>query len=308
MASQTNPFQALIAFIERQLAEGGATVTESAQLKEPSGAQREVDVLIEADINGHPIRVAIECRDHQTKQDVTWIDALIGKYQNLDVSQVVAVSSSGFTTNAIEKAATHRIRTLSLEEALESDWPKDLIRPFIRILAERHALTNAMLRFGNGRSSFQGDDLLNAPAYDGLGNQVASVRDLVLELYQHSVDAAIREVLAPRAEAIMREGHTDSFSIQIPFQGGGRFVREPNGVLNEILEVICVVQVTPVLLPAETKHFFYNRTQVTVGKLDLDAGKRLQFAVVQLPKTAERFRLAYTNVAKRTPPSREPKE
>ena len=100
------------------------------------------------------------------------------------------------------------------------------------------------------------------------------------------------------AQGKRRYSKGDAFSIQIPFQGGGRFVREPNGSLNEILEVVCVVQVTPMILPADTKHFFYNRTQVTVGELDLDTTQRLRLAVVQLPNTAERFRLAYTTVLK----------
>lgn len=123
MPKRTNDFQRLVKRIHAALAGTEAEVEESALVKEKnSSAQREVDVLITTTVAGHKIRVAVECRDHNRDQDITWIDSLIGKYTNLDVNKVIAVSHTLFGKNAVEKAQQNNIEVLTLEEADGVDW------------------------------------------------------------------------------------------------------------------------------------------------------------------------------------------
>ena len=51
----------------------------------------------------------IECRDHQARQDVQWIEELIGRRASLRANATIAVSSSGFTTGALNKAKSYGI-------------------------------------------------------------------------------------------------------------------------------------------------------------------------------------------------------
>ena len=119
MPPRTNAFQKLIACVERELAQAGAQVKESAELLEYEGSSaREVDVLIEATVNRHPVTIALECRDHKLRQDKTWIDQLVGKYRDLAVSHVIAVSKSGFTKGAIENLL-HQPRNFSHSKTAE---------------------------------------------------------------------------------------------------------------------------------------------------------------------------------------------
>jgi len=98
-------------------------------LKEKHGtSNREVDILIVQSIAGHKIQIAVECRDKSRKDDITWIDAVIGKYADLEVNKIVAVSRSGFSQPAIEKAIEHKIETITLKQALRRDWPNEFIR------------------------------------------------------------------------------------------------------------------------------------------------------------------------------------
>jgi restriction endonuclease len=124
MPRRTNDFQELIALINRQLAPAGAVVTESA-IREDALTHhgREVDITIQHELAGYPITVIVECRDHDRPQDVTWIDALIGKYLH-QVAHVVAVSSSGFTNQALDKAKAVGITTMAIEEARDTNWQK----------------------------------------------------------------------------------------------------------------------------------------------------------------------------------------
>jgi Restriction endonuclease len=120
---RTNPFQTLIAAIEESLSASECEVIESAKIPDKAtGGMREIDVLIKGKISGHELIIGIECRDHKRPQDVEWIGDLVGKYKNLEVNKVIAVSSSGFTQEALARANFEGIKTLSLVDALSEDW------------------------------------------------------------------------------------------------------------------------------------------------------------------------------------------
>lgn len=100
----------------------GAKVTESNLVHDSvTQALREADITVEMEIAGHQVLMAIECRDRRRPADIEWIDQLIGKYVNR-AAKVVAVSSSGFTAAAKEKAAGVGIDTMTIHEAADTDW------------------------------------------------------------------------------------------------------------------------------------------------------------------------------------------
>jgi hypothetical protein len=131
MPKRSNEFQRLIQHIHEQIVPTGASVRESVELQERgSGSRREVGVLIECPLIDSITRIAVECRDRARSGDVEWIDALIGKYRDLPVHQIIAVSSKVFTRGAVAKAASSdpRIELRSLRQALDADWPAELTR------------------------------------------------------------------------------------------------------------------------------------------------------------------------------------
>ncbi|HEX7017418.1 MAG TPA: restriction endonuclease [Patescibacteria group bacterium] len=79
-----------------------------------TGENREVDVVVRYLNQPHPFVIAIECRDREGNEDVTWIEQLIQKRASLVVDKVIAVSSTGFSEGAIKKAEKHGIKTLNL--------------------------------------------------------------------------------------------------------------------------------------------------------------------------------------------------
>jgi len=125
MPKRSNQFQRVVTYVAEKLAPIGATVRESVELPERGldGVVREVDTLIEVQAGITLVRVAIECRDRTRKDVVSWVDELIGKYKNLSVDRVVAVSNSGFSEAAKAKAALNGIELLTPEEVEGVDWP-----------------------------------------------------------------------------------------------------------------------------------------------------------------------------------------
>jgi hypothetical protein len=146
MPKRSNAFQKLIAHITEQVASSGATVQESVLLREqgcPSPSDREVDVLLELESGVSRVRIAIECRDHARRANVEWIDGLIGKYQHLEIDQIIAVARAGFTKGAREKAAAAGIQLMTLEEASEHEWPKEFIKLGVFKLSQHHHVRRA---------------------------------------------------------------------------------------------------------------------------------------------------------------------
>jgi len=116
MPKRSNEFQRLVFIIKQQLA-GDAQVTESKFLQDfLTGENREVDICIEKYIAGYLITISIECRDHQRKADVKWIDEMKSKHERLPTSKLILVSKAGFSAQAKKVAKQYGIETLALEE------------------------------------------------------------------------------------------------------------------------------------------------------------------------------------------------
>jgi hypothetical protein len=85
----------IVKYIYEHISEG-ATVTESGMLRERDGTLRKVDMLIEWEFAGTDLPMAVECRDYTRQQSIQWVDDLIGKYKDLKVNKIIAISSSKF--------------------------------------------------------------------------------------------------------------------------------------------------------------------------------------------------------------------
>ncbi len=85
----------------QQLATPGVTVTESKLLVDKVlGIEREVDVVIEGDLDGEPIVISIEVIERGRPADVTWVQGLLQKHLNLPTNRLLLVSKSGFSRSA----------------------------------------------------------------------------------------------------------------------------------------------------------------------------------------------------------------
>jgi hypothetical protein len=90
----------------------------------------------------------VECRRHSARQDVTWIEQLAAKRRNIGAALTIAVSSSGFTSEATHLAAREGISLRTVEELPEQELqellsPVTQVDPSIEIVAVGIVLRSA---------------------------------------------------------------------------------------------------------------------------------------------------------------------
>lgn len=123
MSKQSDKFEQLIKHIHDLLDQDGSIITWNDHLPDPDNPSqpRQIDITIKRE---NKITI-VECRIHKSKQNVKWVEELIGRRISLQADAMIAVSASGFTKGAIAKAKKFGIIlrdlvTLSKEEI--SSW------------------------------------------------------------------------------------------------------------------------------------------------------------------------------------------
>jgi hypothetical protein len=79
--------------------------------------QRQIDIAIRRDGK----LTVIECRLSQRRQDVKWIEELIGRRQSLGAQTIIGVASAGFTTGAQKKAARYEVQLRDLCQLTDNE-------------------------------------------------------------------------------------------------------------------------------------------------------------------------------------------
>ena len=290
MPKRSNDFQRLIALVEKLAASPTARVIESSELEEhPESSLREVDVLIEDSINGYPVTLAIECRDHDRAQDKTWIDQLYGKYRDLKVDTIVAVSSSGFTKGAFDKAAQVNIRAMTVHEALDEDWEEILVkRPHVKFIGHALHLHGISLKFGPDDPSIPTDtDFLDWKIEGPAPEQPRSVSQVVTELYGlHSPTAAEEYITTNRLRDASKPEDRE-FDFLIPFAVAEQVLIAPDGVRRALREMVLKVKGKIRFIDAHSTHVAYSRKVATIATLDSTETGKHTVLLVQHPCTDE---------------------
>jgi hypothetical protein len=81
-----------------------------------SESRREVDVALRAKIGSSNVLVIVECRDRDDAEDVTWVEQLATKRDDVGADKAVAVSAAGFTAGAKNMAAAKGIPLRTIQQ------------------------------------------------------------------------------------------------------------------------------------------------------------------------------------------------
>ncbi len=128
MTKESDEFEQQITRIHELLEGENSEVTWNEKIPDPDNPKqfRQIDFTIK---NSGVFTIG-ECRFRKAKEDVQWIEELLGRKISLDADGVIAVSSSGFTEGAVKKANAHGIILRNFFEITEnelSSWGKKTV-------------------------------------------------------------------------------------------------------------------------------------------------------------------------------------
>jgi hypothetical protein len=138
-------FEQLVARIEKDLCPKGAIVTVDEKIPDAVyGILRQVDVTIRYRVGSSNILIAIECRKRNTPQDISWIEQANTKKQSIKASEMILVSSNGFTEHAKQKADQLNISLRKISKII----PEKLLEKYtLNITENRHTQKTVALKF-----------------------------------------------------------------------------------------------------------------------------------------------------------------
>ena len=116
-AKERTEFRKISCFFEKTLGPQGIKVKSPDYIRgRISKSLREIDISLRSHTGSSEILVIIECRDRKGTEDVTWIEQLPSKREDVGAHKAVAVSSTGFSSGAINMAKVKDIELRTLEE------------------------------------------------------------------------------------------------------------------------------------------------------------------------------------------------
>ena len=127
MSKASDDFELMVTRIHEVLEGENAQVEWNERIPDPDNPSqpRQIDVTIR---KGDLFNI-VECRLHKEKQDVKWIEELIGRRLSLEADSVTAVSSSGFTSGAIRKAIRYGVTlndTVDISHDYIAKWARNI--------------------------------------------------------------------------------------------------------------------------------------------------------------------------------------
>jgi len=99
--------ESLVALFEKTFGSEGCSITINDRVYDANGAQiAEFDGIIEKPSDNVPYKLLIECRDRPgcVSAPASWIEQLIGRKARFGFDRVSAVSTTGFSAGAFDRA------------------------------------------------------------------------------------------------------------------------------------------------------------------------------------------------------------
>ncbi|MEM7115362.1 MAG: restriction endonuclease [Chloroflexota bacterium] len=161
-------FEELVARIEKTLIHQQSdidiklTSPDKEVIDKVTHEKREVDATIRYKLGSSEHLIAIECRDRHRIQDVTWIEQLATKANDIGATQTIAVSSSQFSKSAMRKAAAHGIELRLMHEITDTtlqEWNTKIL--IYKVYPTSFEILNCTLGFeGEGELTQETNPLL----------------------------------------------------------------------------------------------------------------------------------------------------
>ncbi len=202
-----------------------------------TGEKREVDVSLRGKVGSSDVLIILECRDRKGFEDVTWIEQLATKRDDIGANKAIAVSSTGFTSGAKLKAHSKNIELRTLEDIninTISSWfkSKKIISRSISLhIDSKIDLRNSRADQKRVKKLFKNlktENIANAKIFlDNEKEAPISIKNLICKKYREDIESC-RE---PKIHTLLRKG---TLIPQNQLQGFLLLIDDKSAVINRI--------------------------------------------------------------------------
>jgi hypothetical protein len=118
--------------VRQHYAGPGVSVTESKFLHDPTLGPREVDIVVEATVDGDQIIISLEVNERGRRASVEWVEQQIEKHRRLPTNKLILVSRAGFSRKALTRVGLEEGKVEALQpEVITVDGEPVVKRLFI---------------------------------------------------------------------------------------------------------------------------------------------------------------------------------
>ncbi|MCR5863405.1 restriction endonuclease [Flavobacterium sp. J372] len=138
--------EGLVAFIEKTfIAEGCEVITNDKVYNDQGEQIAEFDAIISKPIDGGTYKWLIECRDRPSSgaAPASWIEQLFGRKERFKFDKVTAVSTTGFSPGARDRADFGGIELREMKELSPNEFGDWLTIYYQHVLSQHFELVNA---------------------------------------------------------------------------------------------------------------------------------------------------------------------
>ncbi len=239
MAKTGQGLEKLVEALEKMDMEGADIRTRDKIYDRVAKESREVDISVRFRKGSHEFLIIFECRDRKRKNGPDWIEQITQKTKDLGANKVIAVSSSGFSRGAIEKAKHNNILLRTLEEITQQeiyDWflPKSfpVRKPYFSVkqlrFIEKEFNPENPVKLANYLQRF-GEDQIKNLKFILLNQELGSINDLFLLV---KWDAYFKDI-PDSGDKVLRQ-----FNISSEKQDGFQLMIENEKILIDHFELI----------------------------------------------------------------------
>jgi hypothetical protein len=292
MARRGRDLERLAAFLEKSLGPKGIQVTSSDFIGgKVSKSKREIDVSLRSRVGSTEVLVIMECRDRVEIEDVTWIEQIAKKMEDVSADKAVAVTSVGFTSGAVNAAKMYNIELRTFEEIN----PEEVLLWFemkdFEIHKQRCNLLRCEIHLRGEISELPKEFIakvtppmnIRLPIFrrkkDG---QLISLENLWNSLPQQEVFSNIGEQKKVRRLHINLTGEG---ILQIP--------NSPDPLEIDYVDIVAELWIEVEKKPLKSVKFYKEEDKVIAKTADFEAfecmGKELIFGLHQFPETGEQI-------------------
>jgi hypothetical protein len=167
MPKRSTPIQAIVRLVRQHFAQPGVTITESKELRDAVlGIDREVDIVIEGELDGEPMVISVEVIEHGRPATLPWVEQILRKHRNLPTNRLLLVSKSGFSPKAVAAVEHEAGRVQALTpEVIEVDGEVKVKSLFVDAI--NYSPTNCTVFVRPTRIPVAGEPLIDIYSKEG---------------------------------------------------------------------------------------------------------------------------------------------